>query len=70
MFVVQITETQMQIKTIGDAERLQLKHREIKYLHVSAAELASLDLCIHESECECPDCGDCIVCCRCCPGEG
>ena len=70
MFVVQITETQMQIEINGDAARLQLKHREIKSLHVSASELARLDLCLHEFENECPDCGDCVVCCRCCPGEG
>lgn len=69
MFVVQIMETQMQIEINGDAARLRLKHREIKSLHMTAAELATLDLCEHD-ESECPDCGDCIVCCRCCPGEG
>jgi|GEM_PF-7082045 len=69
MFVVQITETQMQIEINGDAARLQMKHREVESLHVTAAELAALDLCEHD-ESECPDCGDCIVCCRCCPGEG
>ena len=44
MFVVQITETQMQIEINGDAARLQLKHREIKSLHFTASELARLDL--------------------------
>ena len=69
MFVVQITETQMQIEINGDAARLQLKHREVKCLKISKSELARLELCNHD-ESECPDCGDCIVCCRCCPGEG
>ena len=69
MFVVQITKTQMQIEINGNAARLQLKHREIKYLHLTASERAMLDLCEHDEN-ECPDCGDCIVCCRCCPVEG
>ena len=70
MFVVQITETQMQIEINGDAARLRLKHMEINCLHLTASELARLNLCQHEFENECPDCGNCIVCCRCCPGEG
>jgi len=69
MFVLEITETQMQIEVNDDAARLRLKHTEIKCLHMTAAELAMLDLCDHD-ESECPDCGDCIICCRCCPGEG
>ena len=69
MFVVQITKTQMQIEINGNAARLQLKHREIKYLRLTTSERAKLDACEHD-ESECPDCGDCIVCCRCCPGEG
>lgn len=69
MFVVQITETQMQVEINGDNARLRLKRTEIKSLHVTASKLARLDLCDHDER-ECLDCGDCIVCCRCCPGEG
>ena len=69
MFVLEITETQMQIEVNDDAARLRLKRTEVKYLKISKSELAQLDLCDHD-ESECPDCGDCIICCRCCPGEG
>ncbi len=70
MFILEIHELQMRIKTKDDTARLRLKHTEVRCTDVEPNVATAVALCQHSCDHECADCGNCLLCCRCCPGEG
>jgi hypothetical protein len=68
MFVLEITETQMQIEVNQKAANVRIQQTTIRCIQEPVSRCHA---CLRDSSesAECPDCFLCLICCRCLAGE-